>query len=48
MEATTAVDFHALSHRELQAMCKRNDVHVNMTNATMTDALQLLPSVRIP
>uniref|UniRef100_A0A0E0E7V0 Uncharacterized protein n=1 Tax=Oryza meridionalis TaxID=40149 RepID=A0A0E0E7V0_9ORYZ len=34
-----------LSHRELQAMCKRNDVHANMTNATMTDALQLLPSV---
>ncbi|BAT00207.1 uncharacterized protein [Oryza sativa Japonica Group] len=34
-----------LSHRELQAMCKRNDGHANMTNATMTDALQLLPSV---
>uniref|UniRef100_A0A0E0K3Z6 Uncharacterized protein n=1 Tax=Oryza punctata TaxID=4537 RepID=A0A0E0K3Z6_ORYPU len=43
--ATTAMDFHALSRRELQALCKRNGVRANMTNAAMADALQLLPSV---
>jgi hypothetical protein len=43
-----AMDFHALSRRELQALCKRNGVRANMTNAAMADALQSLPTVRIP
>ncbi|XP_040376193.1 nucleolar protein dao-5-like isoform X2 [Oryza brachyantha] len=43
--AATAMDFHALSRRELQALCKRNGVRANMTNAAMADALQLLPLV---
>ncbi|WVZ74065.1 hypothetical protein U9M48_022292 [Paspalum notatum var. saurae] len=43
--AAAAMDFHALSRRELQALCKRNGVRANMTNAAMADALQGLPSV---
>ncbi|CAL4976214.1 unnamed protein product [Urochloa decumbens] len=39
------MDFHALSRRELQALCKRNAVRANMSNAAMADALQALPSV---
>ncbi|OEL18179.1 hypothetical protein BAE44_0020802 [Dichanthelium oligosanthes] len=39
------MDFHALSRRELQALCKRNAVRANMSNAAMADALQSLPSV---
>uniref|UniRef100_A0A0D9YWW6 Uncharacterized protein n=1 Tax=Oryza glumipatula TaxID=40148 RepID=A0A0D9YWW6_9ORYZ len=47
VEAATAaaMDFHALSRRELQALCKRNGVRANMTNAAMADALQSLPTV---
>ncbi|CAO1939631.1 unnamed protein product [Urochloa humidicola] len=45
MEAAAAMDFHALSRRELQALCKRNGVRANMTNAAMADALQGLASV---
>lgn len=49
MEAAAAstMDFHALSRRELQALCKRNGVRANMTNAAMADALQGLTSVSI-
>ena len=43
--AAAAMDFHALSHRELQALCKRNGVRANMTNAAMAEALQGLASV---
>ncbi|GJN21944.1 hypothetical protein PR202_gb09468 [Eleusine coracana subsp. coracana] len=43
--AASAMDFHALSRRELQALCKRNGVRANMTNAAMADALQGLTSV---
>ncbi|CAL4949992.1 unnamed protein product [Urochloa decumbens] len=39
------MDFHALSRRELQALCKRNAVRANMSNAAMANALQALPSV---
>ncbi|PUZ56570.1 hypothetical protein GQ55_5G331600 [Panicum hallii var. hallii] len=39
------MDFHALSRRELQALCKRNAVRANMSNEAMADALQALPSV---
>ncbi|AQK54522.1 titin isoform X2 [Zea mays] len=45
MEAATAMDFHTLSRRELQALCKRNGVRANMTNAAMAEALQGLTSV---
>ncbi|KAG0534547.1 hypothetical protein BDA96_04G289300 [Sorghum bicolor] len=45
MEAATAMDFHSLSRRELQALCKRNGVRANMTNSAMADALQGLDSV---
>ncbi|XP_066322353.1 uncharacterized protein [Miscanthus floridulus] len=45
MEAATAMDFHTLSRRELQALCKRNGVRANMTNAAMAEALQGLDSV---
>ena len=43
--AAAAMDFHALSRRELQALCKRNGVRANMTNAAMAAALQGLASV---
>ncbi|XP_039791076.1 nucleolar protein dao-5-like isoform X2 [Panicum virgatum] len=43
--AAAAMDFHALSRRELQALCKRNGVRANMTNAAMAEALQGLASV---
>uniref|UniRef100_A0A0D9VJU8 Uncharacterized protein n=1 Tax=Leersia perrieri TaxID=77586 RepID=A0A0D9VJU8_9ORYZ len=43
--ATMAMDLHALSRRELQALCKRNGVRANMTNAAMAEALQSLTSV---
>ncbi|CAN6253655.1 unnamed protein product [Urochloa humidicola] len=43
--AAAAMDFHALTRRELQALCKRNGVRANMTNAAMADALQGLASV---
>ncbi|CAO2162522.1 unnamed protein product [Urochloa humidicola] len=39
------MDFNALSRRELQALCKRNAVRANMSNAAMADALRSLPSV---
>jgi hypothetical protein len=45
MEEATAMDFHILSRRELQALCKRNGVRANMTNAAMAEALQCLDSV---
>jgi hypothetical protein len=40
------MDFHALPRRDLQALCKRNGVRANMTNAAMADALGALPTVR--
>lgn len=40
-----AMDLHALSHRELQALCKHNGVCANMTNVSMDEALQSLTSV---
>jgi hypothetical protein len=41
------MDFLALPRRDLQALCKRNGVRANMTNAAMADALRALPKVRI-
>lgn len=46
--AAAAMDFNALSRRELQALCKLNGVRANMTNLAMVEALQSLPSVRRP
>nr|CAB3450780.1 unnamed protein product [Digitaria exilis] len=43
--AAAAMDFFSLSRRELQALCKRNGVRANMTNAAMAEALQGLTSV---
>ncbi|KAL6911781.1 hypothetical protein ACP4OV_000586 [Aristida adscensionis] len=43
--AAATMDFHALSRRELQALCKRNGVRANMTNAAMAEALQSLTTV---
>jgi hypothetical protein len=39
------MDFLALPRRDLQALCKRNDVRANMTNAALADALRALPKV---
>ncbi|TVU15908.1 hypothetical protein EJB05_39451 [Eragrostis curvula] len=39
------MDFYALPRRDLQALCKRNGVRANMTNAAMADALGALPTV---
>ncbi|XP_066349611.1 uncharacterized protein [Miscanthus floridulus] len=39
------MDFLALPRRDLQALCKRNDIRANMTNAAMADALRALPKV---
>jgi hypothetical protein len=43
-----SMDFRALPRRDLQALCKRNGVRANMTNAAMADALAALPTVRMP
>uniref|UniRef100_A0ACD5YUG3 Uncharacterized protein n=1 Tax=Avena sativa TaxID=4498 RepID=A0ACD5YUG3_AVESA len=45
MTLTAAMDFNALSRRELQALCKLNGVRANMTNLAMVEALRSLPSV---
>ncbi|CAM0944859.1 unnamed protein product [Alopecurus aequalis] len=45
MEAVAAMDFNALSRRELQALCKLNGVRANVTNLAMVEALLSLPSV---
>ncbi|CAN6276799.1 unnamed protein product [Urochloa humidicola] len=39
------MDFLALPRRDLQALCKRNGVRANMTNAAMAEALAALPTV---
>jgi len=39
------MDFHTLSWRELQVLCKRNDICANMTNAAMAEALESLDLV---
>ncbi|MCD9645577.1 hypothetical protein HAX54_034593 [Datura stramonium] len=36
------MDFHSLTRRELQALCKKNKIPANMTNVSMADALQSL------
>ncbi|XP_057972409.1 uncharacterized protein LOC131160594 [Malania oleifera] len=39
------MDFHSLSRRELQALCKKNKIAANMTNVAMADALKALQIV---
>ncbi|KAK4403739.1 hypothetical protein Sango_0742500 [Sesamum angolense] len=39
------MDFHSLTRRELQALCKKNKIPANMTNAAMADALKALQLV---
>ncbi|OVA18463.1 hypothetical protein BVC80_1833g141 [Macleaya cordata] len=39
------MDFHGLSRRELQSLCKKNKIPANMTNIAMADALSALPNV---
>ncbi|KAG8381652.1 hypothetical protein BUALT_Bualt06G0143800 [Buddleja alternifolia] len=39
------MDFHSLSRRELQALCKRNKIPANITNLAMADALKALDLV---
>lgn len=39
------MDFHSLSRKELQALCKKNKIPANMTNIAMANALADLPQV---
>ncbi|XP_057800643.1 uncharacterized protein LOC131016085 [Salvia miltiorrhiza] len=39
------MDFHSLSRRELQALCKRNKIPANTSNAAMADSLKALEIV---
>lgn len=39
------MDFHSLSRKELQALCKKNKIPANMTNISMADALKALDKV---
>ncbi|OIT27303.1 PREDICTED: uncharacterized protein LOC109214124 [Nicotiana attenuata] len=39
------MDFHSLTRRELQALCKKNKIPANITNVAMADALASLKTV---
>ncbi|KAF9661302.1 hypothetical protein SADUNF_Sadunf19G0054000 [Salix dunnii] len=39
------MDFHSLSRKELQDLCKKNKIPANMTNIAMADALEALDKV---
>lgn len=39
------MDFHGLTRRQLQALCKANKIPANMTNLAMADALSALDNV---
>ncbi|KAI3471298.1 hypothetical protein Pfo_027961 [Paulownia fortunei] len=39
------MDFHGLTRRELQALCKKNKIPANMANVAMADALKALEKV---
>ncbi|KAJ6975239.1 hypothetical protein NC653_031175 [Populus alba x Populus x berolinensis] len=39
------MDFHSLSRKDLQALCKKNKIPANMTNISMADALKVLDKV---
>ncbi|RWR87280.1 muscle M-line assembly protein unc-89 [Cinnamomum micranthum f. kanehirae] len=39
------MDFHSLSRKDLQTLCKKNKIPANLTNVAMADALQALQIV---
>ncbi|XP_077247447.1 uncharacterized protein LOC143887222 [Tasmannia lanceolata] len=39
------MDFHSLSRKELQTLCKKNKIPANMTNVAMADALKALNNI---
>ncbi|KZV18229.1 high mobility group nucleosome-binding domain-containing protein 5-like [Dorcoceras hygrometricum] len=39
------MEFHSLTKRELQSLCKMNKIPANMTNIAMADALKSLEFV---
>ncbi|XP_022743849.1 uncharacterized protein LOC111294721 [Durio zibethinus] len=39
------MDFHSLTRKELQTLCKRNKIPANITNVAMADALKALEIV---
>ncbi|KAK9120461.1 hypothetical protein Syun_018078 [Stephania yunnanensis] len=39
------MDFHSLTRRDLQSLCKKNKIPANMTNVAMADALAVLANV---
>jgi len=43
----SAMDFHTLSRKELQALSKMNKIPANITNVAMADALSALPHVNL-
>ncbi|KAB5512312.1 hypothetical protein DKX38_029340 [Salix brachista] len=42
---SSKMDFHSLSRKELQDLCKKNKIPANMTNIAMADALEALDKV---
>ncbi|KAI3991066.1 hypothetical protein MKX01_017226 [Papaver californicum] len=40
------MDYHSLTRKELQILCKKNKIRANMTNFAMADTLSSLPKVR--
>ncbi|CDP04946.1 unnamed protein product [Coffea canephora] len=40
------MDFHTLNRRQLQALCKKNNIPANLTNLAMALSLQALPTVQ--
>ena len=42
------VDYHALSRKELQALCKQHKIPANKTNLFMADSLAALLGVSTP
>uniref|UniRef100_A0A251RRW4 Uncharacterized protein n=1 Tax=Helianthus annuus TaxID=4232 RepID=A0A251RRW4_HELAN len=39
------MDFHSLNRRQLQSLCKLNQIPANITNVAMADALKSLQTV---
>ncbi|KAL5718999.1 hypothetical protein ACHQM5_011840 [Ranunculus cassubicifolius] len=39
------MDFHTLSRKELQTLCKKNKIPANLTNVAMADSLSNLTKV---
>ncbi|KAK7258140.1 hypothetical protein RIF29_32624 [Crotalaria pallida] len=39
------MDFHSLTRKQLQTLCKKNKIPANITNVAMADALSALPHV---